>query len=185
MVLLGEVSIGAIYDLVGRKNPVVFSMLLGGVSQILIAYAPNFTLYAIGLSMTIPIVVTSSCPYVPDLIREESQGVAQAMKVLCIDLAGVIGSFFLDLNSRFPVVFSPFNIYFGLGILGLVSAILLHFGMKDIIKMKDWNENMQRISRVSKIRDTKKNRFKFILRQAIYLIFHEPFIFVGMFAGIL
>ena len=32
MVLVGEISIGAIYDLLGRKNPVVFAMLLAGVS---------------------------------------------------------------------------------------------------------------------------------------------------------
>jgi hypothetical protein len=30
--LIGEVSIGAIYDLIGRKSPVVIAMLLAGIS---------------------------------------------------------------------------------------------------------------------------------------------------------
>ena len=149
LALVGELSIGPIYDLVGRKSPVVFAMLIGGCSQILIAYAPTFAFYAAGVALTIPIIVTSFCPYIPDLIREESQGVAQAMKVICLDLAGVIGSSFLDLNGRFPTIFTPFNIYFGLGILGLISSVLLHIGMKDITLMKEWEENMQSISAAS------------------------------------
>ena len=64
------------------------------------------------------------------------------MKVLVIDIAGVISVYFLDLNSKFPKVFSPFNIYFGIGVLGLISGILIYFGMKDIIKMTAWKENM-------------------------------------------
>ena len=64
------------------------------------------------------------------------------MKVLVIDIAGVISVYFLDLNSKFPTVFSPFNIYFGIGVLGLISANLIHFGMLDIIKLVEWKENM-------------------------------------------
>ena len=75
--------------------------------------------------MSIPLVVTWTCPFIPDLIMEESQGVANTMKILNVDLAGVIGSYLLDFNSKYPTVFSPFNLYVGIGILGLVSTVLV------------------------------------------------------------
>lgn len=89
---------------------------------------------------------------------------ANTLRILNIDLAGVIGSLLLDMNSKYSVAFSPFNLYFGIGVLGIVAAALIQLGMKDIIKTKQWQDNMERISSATHKDDNKKNRFVFILK---------------------
>ncbi len=49
-------------------------------------------MYVIGYILSFPLLVTNTCPYIPDLIMENSHGIANTLKVLIVDLANVSAS---------------------------------------------------------------------------------------------
>jgi len=61
--------VGPLYDVYGRKVPVAGAMFCAAVSQVLMAFSVNvFPMYITGYILSFPLLVTNTCPYIPDLI---------------------------------------------------------------------------------------------------------------------
>lgn len=179
-----QVGIGPLYDVFGRKVPVVCAMFIAAISQITIAFSINvFPMYLIGYLLTLPLLVTNTCPYVPDLIMENSHGIANTLKILVIDLANVSASGLLSLNGSFPDTFNSKNIYLGIAFACFLSGFYVIFYLKDVIKSAQFKERRLTISRNSGKPNNKCNQFCFALKQAIGLLFRELYILIGILAG--
>lgn len=140
-------------------------------------------MYITGYILTIPLLVTNTCPYVPDLIMENSHGIANTLKILVVDVANVASSGLLSLNGSYSDVFTSFRIYLGIAVFCSLSGLYVIFNLKDVIKGDDFKERRLTISRASKKPDTKFNQFWFILKEAIVLLRKEPYIIIGILAG--
>ena len=160
-----QMAIGPIYDVVGRKVPVVAAMFIACASQITIAFSVNvFPMYVIGYLLSLPLLVTNTCPYVPDLIMERDHGIANTLKILIVDVANVGSSGLLSLNGSFPDTFTPLTIYLGIAMACFLSGFYVIFYLKDVIKSPEFKERRLTISRTSGKPDTKLNQFCFVLR---------------------
>lgn len=90
-------------------------------------------MYVIGYILSFPLLVTNTCPYIPDLIMENSHGIANTLKVLIVDLANVSASGLLSLNGSYPNTFTSTNIYCGIAFLCFLSGFYVIFFLKDVI----------------------------------------------------
>ena len=76
--------------------------------------------------------ITAGVPFVPDLILEESHGMAKAMYVMCIAIADLFSTSLLGLSSF--RLFDDIYIFYFVLILNSCVAVLIIYGMKDVIK---------------------------------------------------
>ena len=133
--LAGEFLIGSFYDTIGRKVPVVLSLIMGGAAEITIAFSKTVNVYLIASLLEVALIVTHNCPFVPDLIEERSQGVVNTLRTINLRFGAMVADSLLGLNSYNAQIFSPFNIYVGIGVFSILVSFVTACGLKDVIKL--------------------------------------------------
>ena len=80
VVMIFALALGVIFDVVGRKYPIVISLVIAGISLILLPYLtnvyPEFLILRILLS--IGVIPGFNSPLLPDYLMGESLGLALA-----------------------------------------------------------------------------------------------------------
>lgn len=127
---------GLIYDLYGRKVPLLFFLLLSSVVVFCFPFLEDEVDFYYAIIFVIPLHILASNPFVPDLIEEESHGVANMLVGNCISLGIVAISILMLFNAEEKEAFTSRNIYFGIAFLLLVTFVIVQVGMKDVIKEK-------------------------------------------------
>ena len=132
-----DIILGPIFDLVGRKLPVVIGLFICGFSFI---GFPMFTqIYPwyclLKVLSNLGVLVGLNAPFLPDYISSGSVGLASAYAVIMQTLAGIVAS------SLIPLIGSIIDdqkwLYYGIGSFNLIFAIILSFGLKDVLKEKE------------------------------------------------
>jgi MFS family permease len=62
--------IGIIYDILGRRRPVLVSLVIGMVGMFWYPFLKNAVELYIASDLLIPLQVVLNCPFIPDLIEE-------------------------------------------------------------------------------------------------------------------
>lgn len=117
-------------------------------------------------------------PFVPDLIKEESQALALYFMTtggnigrLCVSgLTAVLSRHLSALNA---VLYSYVTISFG-------YIILVAFGMKDVVNEKEFSQRRERSGSTNG-----KARAWFVLKQGLKVIWQEPQIFYAVIGAII
>jgi hypothetical protein len=161
---------GVIYDLYGRKTPVVIFLIVSSLAFSSFPFLKTeYEFYfAAAFLMTLPIVNTN--PFVADLILKESHGIGNMLRSNSVNLSNLTAYVLLLLNASYPELFSGCFIYYCLSAMLLVVTILVVVGMKDTIKDQKLPE------RVSA---------REVLKQSYSLIITEPIICLGITGSVL
>ena len=172
-IIVCEMSIGMIYDIFGRKRPLAMSYLLVSIGLfVLINGHDVYPWYLLAKFFSVFENITAGVPFVPDLLHEESHGMANAVKAMCIAVADVCSTSLLGLSSfKF---FDDIYIFFFVLILNSSVAILIIFGMKDVILEKDENRRDS---------TSKLQRAGIVCNQAAYLLKTEPYFIFAIIGG--
>ena len=80
----------------------------------------------------IPVLITN--PFIPDLIKEESHGMANMLRSNMINLAYLGAYGLLLLNSTNLAIFDASVLFPLMSLLLLISVFVIKIGMKDVIK---------------------------------------------------
>ena len=117
-------------------------------------------------------------PFVPDLIKEESQAFALYLMTsggnigrLCV--SGLTAMLSKHLSALNAVLYSYVSISFG-------YIILVAFGMKDVVNEKEFD-----ISRERSGSTTGKARAWFVVKQGLKVIWEEPQIFYAVTGAVI
>ena len=85
--------IGPAYDAIGRKFPTIILFILTTTGEFLVpfikSFSPGFVIVSI---LQVPNTLLGLIPFVPDLIDESSQGVANMINLFLNNFAALIGS---------------------------------------------------------------------------------------------
>ena len=167
--------IGFIYDIFGRKVPIMIFMLISacGFAQVpFMTSESDLFLFALCL-IPLPVIVTN--PFIPDLIDESSHGMANMCRTNIINIGNLTGYGLLLLNATNLAIFST-DVLFSLLTIGIIgSTIMVHFGMKDVIK-----EGCHTSESTGE-----KPSVKYLVKQACNLIRTEPIIGLGISGSII
>lgn len=127
-------ALGMIYDLYGRKVPMLVFLLISCVAIGSLPFLQTETdlyLYAI-ISIPLPILISN--PFVPDLVHEDSHGVANMLRTNTINVAKLCAYGLLLLNATNLPIFSSTVMFFSMTLLMVFTTLLVKIGMKDVIK---------------------------------------------------
>ena len=94
--------------------------------------------------MTEPANITSTLPFIPDLIKEESHPFALFITKVMATIGKLLSTGMLWLNSNYSNVFSSDVIYFTIAITSFLFFIWIIIGMKDVIKEKEFDLRRER-----------------------------------------
>ena len=155
LLLIAECFIGSVYDIVGRRIPLAGSYV--AVSLGLIVFISGHKVYPwflIARMLGAFEAITGAIPFVPDLIMEESHGVANAMKISCLGLADVFSTSLLGLSGL--KLFDDVYIFYFVLVMNTSVAVTIIVGMKDVIKTKEFDQRRKQTnSSDSKIKRAK------------------------------
>jgi MFS family permease len=126
--------LGTIYDIFGRKTPILVFLVISCLAFSSLPFLESvFELYIFAI-LEIPIGVLISNPFIPDLIDEESHGVANMLRTNTINVANLSAYSLLLLNATNLPIFHSDMIFFFVTLFLLCTFILVKIGMKDVIK---------------------------------------------------
>lgn len=80
---------GVLYDLCGRKLPIIVFMVLSTIAYTSFPFLKNESEYYVSAFFLIPLPIISSNPFVPDLIHEASHGVANMLRTNMINIGNL------------------------------------------------------------------------------------------------
>ena len=93
--VVANLLIGMAYDVFGRRKPLLMSYVLTSIGLFMIPWGKGnhmiWSYYLIARFFVVAQNVTLACPFVPDLVLEESHGLANCYS-LATKAIGVIGS---------------------------------------------------------------------------------------------
>ena len=129
-----NIIIGPAYDTIGRKILTTLMFLTTTIGEASVpfvtTYSPGFIIVSL---MQIPNFLLELIPFVPDLILESSQGMANMLNLFLKNFAFFLGSYFLALEAHDKVLFSYANLYWIVSGLCFVTTVFVVFGMKEVI----------------------------------------------------
>jgi hypothetical protein len=131
--LIGLV-IGLIYDVFGRKTPILIFLLIVCTAFIQVPFMTceaDLVWFAICL-ITLPCITAN--PFVPDLFHESSHGMGNMLRTNLINLGNLSAYGLLLMNATGYYMFSS-NVLFSACIVVLLATfVMVKIGMKDVIK---------------------------------------------------
>ena len=134
-------NIGLIYDVFGRKVPLLIFVAILIVTELTFPFLTNVRQYYITAMFTSLLTIIITNPFIPDLIKEESHGMGNMLRTNCINLGYIVAYSLLYLNATGSPMFDSSVIFFILSFLLVCLLVLLKIGMKDIIKEGKHLEN--------------------------------------------
>ena len=165
-----------LYDIYGRRRPLAFSYLMTSLGLFTLTQGHSiYPWYIIARFFAVFENITAAVPFIPDLLKEESHGVANSIKVMMIALADFCGTLMLGLSSF--KLFEDIYIFYFVLVLNIFVAVLIIFGMKDVILEKE-SENRRSINYTPKM-----TRAKSICSQACFLLKTEPYFIFAILGG--
>jgi len=133
--------IGLMFDSVGRKKPIVIFCIFGAITQFCIPFMSNVYMYYPVMPFLSFLSLAANNPYIPDLIEEKNQGVANIFRMFFMHISAVLSQVLILLNSTNMACFSSDVIFCFLGVLLLLAAVYVHCSMKDIVIEKKESES--------------------------------------------
>ena len=124
---------GFVYDLYGRKTPILIFLVLSVVAVALVPWVQTENQFYTVILLALPLNIIMGSPWVPDLITVESQGIAQAISSNVISLALITNQIAMLLNSENYYFFKSKYIYFGNSFMLAFTFFVVKRGMKDVV----------------------------------------------------
>ena len=162
-----DMSIGFIFDIVGRRVPLAVGYLLTAIGLVMLPFFNKVYPWFLMSRLLIAVSqITGNCPFVPDYIQEESQALANGYFLMIVSFANILSSTVLLKVSE---NMDPNQIYKGTALFITTVSALIFFKMKDVIK-----------------NDKKREQHSpsLILKQVKDLIKEEPFICLGIWGDV-
>lgn len=106
-----NVIIGVVYDIYGRKNPIMLFLILSSFAYMSFPYLKNETEFYIAACCLMALPIVNTNPFVADLILKESHCVGNMLRSNAINASYLTAYILLMLNAKYPVTFSSIFIY--------------------------------------------------------------------------
>jgi len=139
-----DLYMGIIQDKFGRKIPIVFGVLLLGISIGLIPMfselVPAYLILRICISLGLIIIL--NLPLLPDYVRPDKMGLANGYMQIVICLARIVAQTILFQISA--NISNQQVIYYSVGCLLLFVALFSIYGIKDVVLK---TESMKKIEK--------------------------------------
>ena len=131
--ILSNLFLGFAYDVLGRKIPImiVFGAAIIGEFMLPFVHSIPAFYFAGMLGMFVPVITGN--PFVPDLIMEQSQGLANMLRGNCSVLATLFVLFLYLLFKSGKHCFNQNVIFIFLAFLMIGTFLFLRLKMKDIV----------------------------------------------------
>ena len=129
---------GFVFDLVGRRVPLALGYLFTAIGLLILPYFdkvyPWFLMSRLFMSL---IGITGNCPFIPDYIQEQSQGLANGYMMMVVAIANILSTtVLLKLSENVD----PNYIYKGAAIFITIVSTFIFFQMKDVINRNERRE---------------------------------------------
>ena len=166
---------GTIYDLFGRKPPMLVFVFISCIAYSSLPFLESvFELYLFSI-LEIPVGALISNPFIPDLISEESHGVANMLRTNAINLANLSAYGLLLLNATNLPMFSSDMIFFFVAFILVATGVLVYFGMKDVIR--EGNRMTESVSQ--------EVTASYVIKQAFNTVISEPILTLGISGSVI
>ena len=86
VIILG-MAMGLIYDVVGRKTPLIIFIVVTIVVEAFFPFLKSAKEFYIATLFEIPLYIIVTNPFIPDLIEEESHGMGNMLRTNTLNLA--------------------------------------------------------------------------------------------------
>jgi hypothetical protein len=158
-----------VYETIGRRVPVVLGFILQTFGLFVIPSSQHVPYFFVGSLLMKAGEISWDCPLIPDIVKEESHGLANSYIMMIISVAESLSICLLRIST------SDSNnkiIFYSTGLLSGLITLVIYFGLNDPVKRK----NQKRKGNHTKI--------MVILNESWHLIRHQPIILLSIFGDV-
>jgi MFS family permease len=98
--VLAEIGIGTIYDIYGRKKPMVFTYICSTIGTLITPLGSSIWWFQVSRIFVCVLNVTAMLPFIPDLLMEESHALANAFRVISALFGSLAATMIVGISSK-------------------------------------------------------------------------------------
>ena len=134
--VVAEICIGTIYDLFGRKKPLVFTYICSTIGTLITPLGSSLYWFQVTRIFVCILNITAMLPFIPDLLMEESHAMANAFRVISAILGSFLATILVGISAKDWI--TDENLYFSITAFQAFISIIIIFFMKDVINSDEF-----------------------------------------------